>query len=500
MGSRLVGRRQFLMSTLGNAAISTASTLANPIEAAKGAPNFVVILSEAHGWSSTSVASDPARPDSKNEKINTPSLQLLAEQGMRFSRAYASSPRCTPSRAALLTGKSPAQLHMTFVMDDSDARRRPNAGATSVVPPRCILELPDTETTLAESLRDMGYATAHFGKWHVGRKDPASHGFDESDGPTSNRGPNDNEKPNPLAAHEITDRGIDFARRQTRAGKPFYLQISHYSARNAEDVSPPVLDAYVKRTGATNPRVAAACAAVEEMDATIAKLLAALDELKITDNTYVVYTTDHGTQGRNENAPLSQGKGTLWEGGIRVPLIIRGPGIKPGGTSSAHVIGHDLYPTLMDLAGSQTPLPAPIEGGSLRNVLLSGGKGNVSRRFDHFVFHFPHYDHDPDGPSSAIIAGDYKLIRFYESGKRLLFNLSDDIGEQIDLAQNNPDKASLLERSMDEYLKAIGAQMPTRNESPSSQGQSSAPQPKDRPRPPGKTKNDKKEGPRKASR
>ncbi|MBX7259373.1 MAG: sulfatase [Candidatus Hydrogenedentes bacterium] len=496
-----ISRRQFIAAAAALGAAGCHLQRAEGIGAETGnrAPNFVMILSEAHGWSSTSVLSDPARADSKSEVAQTPALTRLAEQGMRFSRAYASSPRCTPSRAAILTGKSPAQLHMTFVTDDGGTRRRPNAAATPIVPPHCLLELPESEMTVAESLRAEGYATAHFGKWHVGHADPSRHGFDESDGPTSNRGPGGNDKPNPLAAHEITDRGIAFARRQVQAGKPFYLQLSHYSARNQEDVSPDVLDAFMKRTGITDPRIASAHAAVEEMDTTIGKLLAALDELKIADNTYVVYTTDHGTQGRNENAPLSEGKGTLWEGGIRVPLIVRGPGIEAGSASTTPVIGHDFYPTFLDLAGSKEPLPKGVEGGSLRGVLNNGGTGAVKRPFDYFVFHFPHYDHDPNGPGTAIIAGNYKLIHFYETDKRLLFNLAEDIGEKRDLAAVEPERTDTLARTMDEYLKAMSAQMPTRNAAAST-GTSDVPQYQDRPRPPGKQKDEKKGGKRNAIR
>jgi arylsulfatase A len=192
-------------------------------------PNFVVILGEGHGWASTAVQMDDAVPQSKSDVVRTPNFEKLAAAGMRFANFYASSPRCTPSRAALFTGISPAQLHMTFVGEGKgDTGDDPGR---KVIPPRCTLELPEQTTTIAEVLRRAGYATAHFGKWHVGRVSPARHGFDESDGATNNGGPDNVANPHPEQLYGMTERGMDFMARQVRAGKPFYLQLSHHASR-----------------------------------------------------------------------------------------------------------------------------------------------------------------------------------------------------------------------------------------------------------------------------
>jgi arylsulfatase A-like enzyme len=195
-------------------------------------PNFVVVLGEGHGWSSTSVQMDDAVPASKSADVSTPNLESLAQGGMRFANFYAASPRCTPSRAAIFTGKSPAALNMTFVGEGKADNR--GAANGKVIPPDCSIELPTGETTIAEFLKANGYATAHFGNWHVGRTEPSIHGFDESDGPTNNGGPENVPNPHPKQLFGMTERGMDFMAREVKEGKPFYLQMSHYAFRHAE--------------------------------------------------------------------------------------------------------------------------------------------------------------------------------------------------------------------------------------------------------------------------
>lgn len=193
--------------------------IATATVAARGAgsrPNFVVIMAEAQGWAQTSVMMDDRVPESKSRVFLTPAVERLAREGMRFTFGYAASPRCTPSRAALFTGKSPAALHMTYV----GAGRDSGPVLTKLIPPDPVLELPASETTVAEILKPLGYATAHFGKWHVGRVDASRHGFDESDGPTSNGGPENVQSPNPKQAYGMTERGIAFMARAQKAGKP----------------------------------------------------------------------------------------------------------------------------------------------------------------------------------------------------------------------------------------------------------------------------------------
>ena len=194
------------------------------------------------------------------------------------------------------------------------------------------------------------------------------------------------------------------------------------------------------------------------MDNTIGMVLDTLDNLKIADKTYVIYTADHGTPGRN--GPLRGGKGGLWNGGIRIPLIIRGPLAKAGAHSHVRTTGADLVPTIADLAGASNSLPKEVEGGSLKQLLSNPKRGTVDRPREELAFHFPHYDKDALGPVSAIVVGDYKLIRAYEEDRLLLFDLSNDLGEQKDLAEAMPEKATELAQRLSDYLADVDAQLP----------------------------------------
>lgn len=423
-------------------------------------PNFVFVLGEGHGWSSTSVPMDDAVPQSKSAFVRTPNFEKLARAGMRFADFYAPSPRCTPSRATFFTGISPARLHMTFVGEGKGDSGGADA-SRKIIPPECVLELPEQTTTIAELLKPAGYATAHFGKWHVGRVSPSRHGFDESDGPTNNGGPDNVDSPHPKQLFGMTERGLDFARRQVKSGKPFYLQLSHYASRRGGDASAEaVAMAKTFGNGLSEQEISQAAADVD-LDIALGKLLKGLDELGIANSTYVIFTTDHGTPGRNP--PLTGGKGTVSEGGLRVPLIVRGPGVQAGVCSHVRAVGADLYSTIAELAGVNERLPKEVEGGSLARVLANAGQGVVHRPREEYVVHFPHYDKDPIGPASSILLGDFKLIRVYESGTLKLFDIARDPGERRDLGTEMPDKAKELDRRLSDCLSAAHAQMPTVN-------------------------------------
>lgn len=425
----------------------TSVLLSNHTEAAQR-PNFVFILGEGQGWTSTSVQMDPREPRSKSDFFYTPSLARLAEQGMRFSRFYAPSPRCTPSRATYFTGVSPAALRMTFVNIKGSASAAEFSSS-----------LPTSTTTIAERLKPAGYATAHFGKWHVGRPAPEEHGFDESDGSTGNSDQFRSSNPNPKQFYLTAQKGIDFMTRNTRASRPFFLQISHYPGRSALDAKPETVEIIRQRTGNRDPRFLSAAAVALDADIATGQVLDAIKRLGIEDNTYLIYTTDHGTPGRN--GLLNSGKGSVYDGGLRVPLIIRGPGIQSGVFSDSLTLGADLYPTISDLAGISVPLPKSVEGGSLKSILQNSGRGTVTRPRSEYVVHFPHYDHDPAGPASAIYVGNYKLIHYYARKQNLLFNLHNDIGEQNDLATTKPAKVAELVERMNAYLHSVNAAFPT---------------------------------------
>lgn len=432
-----------------------------------GRPNFVVILGEAQGWATSSVQMDEALPSSKNDFVRTPNLERLAAGGLRFANFYAASPRCTPTRAALFLGKSPAALHMTFVGEGRGGRESSfSETGSKLLPAPGLIEMPESETTIAEVLQRAGYVTAHFGKWHVGRVSPARHGFTESDGATNNGGPENVENPNPKEAFGMTERGMDFMARQVKAGRPFYLQVSHYAGRGGAAARPETYAAARQRARSDREaRLVESVAVREDMDATIGMLLDRLDALGIADRTYVLYTADHGALGRNANEPLANGKGTVWEGGIRVPLIVRGPGIAAGGC--AHVLAStvDLFPTIAMLARSSEPMPANLEGGSLAPAFADPVHATIRRTREEFVVHFPHYDRDVQGPASALILGSYKLIKRYEVAAPLLFDLSGDPSENHNLASEQAQKAAKLEARMTTYLQAVNAQMPSPNPS-----------------------------------
>ena len=429
--------------------------------AADVGPNFVVIMAEAQGWPNTSVMMDDRLSASKSAVFKTPAVERLAREGMRFAYGYALSPRCTPSRAALLTGIGPAALHMTYV----GVGRETGPVRTALIPPEPVLEMPTAVTTVAEMLKGVGYTTAHFGKWHVGRTDPGKHGFDESDGATNNGGPDGVANPNPKQSFGMTERGIAFMRRAQLAGKPFYLQLSHYPNQER------------KEGGGGNGRDRDTVRAdSDEIDKTVMQLLTALDTLGLPGRTYVIYTADHGGQGRNGNAPLSGGKGAVTEGGLRVPFLIRGPGIAGNVCSRVPVTACDVLPTIAELAGVRAALPAAVEGGSLAAVLRDqAGRGNVQRSREELVFHFPHYDMGNGGPATAILLGGYKLVRNYEKKTQRLFDLENDPGEERDLAAKLPEKAAELDARLTRYLNAVAAQLaqpnpnydPTKADNPS---------------------------------
>ena len=199
------------------------------------------------------------------------------------------------------------------------------------------------------------------------------------------------------------------------------------------------------------------------IDSTVGQVLDAVEKLGIKNNTYIVYTTDHGTQGKN--GVLAGGKGDVLEGGIRVPFLVSGPGVKGNVVSHVRVSATDLFPTFVALAGVKEPLPKLVEGGSLVPVLTGGGVGTVQRPREEFVVHFPHYDKNPQGPASSILLGDYKLTHLYETGENRLFDLSKDPGEKNDLAKQMPDRVAQLEGRLNDYLKAVNANMPSLNTS-----------------------------------
>lgn len=451
-----ISRRQLLALGATTAAPLCLGLAGAPARGTRRRPNFVFILSDDQRWNGLSVAMHDAVPGSRSDYYRTPHLERLARQGMRFSAAYAPAPVCSPTRISVLTGKSPAQLHWTKAAPVVTA-----ADGYKLIPPAIVRQIADRETTIGEILKRAGYATAHFGKWHLRGGGPGRHGFDVHDGDTGNEDAEPFRDPNPVDIFGISRRASAFMEANVKAGKPFYAQLSHHALHYPEHALKATLEACARRRPRANPREIAVAAMTENLDTGVGVVLDAIDRLGIADSTYVIYMSDNGAGGGRGRGPLRGGKGSLWEGGIRVPLIVRGPGVRAGACCHVRVVGYDLFPTFCELAGVTAPLPHGVEGGSIVS-LLEDGKGAVKRPREELVFHFPHYQ-GPDGPQSAVLLGDCKLLRFYETGAVRLYDLGSDIGERHDLAQEMPDKAAELARRLAEHLRAVGAQMPVRN-------------------------------------
>jgi len=412
-------------------------------------PNIIFMLSDDQGWNGLSVAMHPDVPASRGANYNTPSLEKLAAQGMRFSAAYAPAPVCSPTRISLQTGKSPALLHWTKAAPPETGRK--------LNEPILIKNIPASETTIGELLRQAGYATAHYGKWHIRGGGPGQHGYDEHDGDTGNEEAFRFKDPNPVDIFGMASKAAAFMEKSQKAGKPFYIQLSWNALHAPGNALKTTLTKYQKLGEGKNMERAAI---TEDLDTGVGRVLKSIDQLGLAGETYVIYMSDNGAGGGR--GALAGGKGDLYEGGIRVPLIIRGPGVKANSWCHVRTVGYDMLPTFCEWAKvSASSLPKGIEGGSIAAVLGNAGAGSIKRPREELVFHFPHYQ--GDAPHSAIFMGNLKLIRFYEDNKTVLFDLSRDIGEKNDLSKQMPAEAVRLGKKLQDYLVAVHAQMPTPN-------------------------------------
>ncbi len=430
-------------------------------------PNVVLILADDMSWVGTSVQMDPDRPDSRSDYHQTPALERLAREGMRFSDAYSPHPNCSPTRLAIQTGKTPAQLNMSDIINR-------NRGAfyegLPMIPPQHIDHIPHEERTIAELIKEhrQGYVTAHFGKWHLAGGGPGKHGYDEHSGTTSNaegRAP----EPDPKRTVSVTTRAVDFLRHRKTANEPFFLQVSYYAVHLGIFAFEETVEKFESRPKGGRHKHAGHAAMTHELDVGVGRILEALDRLELAEDTYVIFTSDNGSyldagdERVSSNAPLKGQKASTWEGGIRVPLLVRGPGIEAGSTSRAVVTGTDLFPTVASMVGIRAELSPLVEGGDLFGLLQAGGKGRVSRRFNTLVWHFPHYQTQKGTtPMSSIRAGRWKMVREYESGKDHLFDLSEDLGESTDVLAENEGVAKRLARQLERYLTAVDAPMARR--------------------------------------
>lgn len=438
----------------------------------KTSPNFVFILADDMGWTGLSTKMHDKIDDSKSDFYKTPYLNTLAAEGMRFSCAYSPSSMCTPSRASFLTGKSPAQLHMT-----TPGPSHRVISDRKVIPPKHIDQFPEAEKTIAEILKKKGYASAYFGKWHLNGGGPGKHGFVKHDGETGNKSADNVSDSNPKDIFGMTKRADAFMEKQVKAGKPFYVQLSHYALHKPVQALAETKKEFSALPAGERHNNVDYAAMTKDLDTSVGMLMKKIETLGISGNTYVIFMSDNGAGGRRnskENFPLSGGKATLMEGGIRVPLIIKGPGIKADTFCHDNVTGCDLFPTLCELAGIKT-MPNGVEGTSLV-PLLYGKEKEFNRKRKELIFHFPHYGKGAlQVPQSAILLDNMKLIKDYETDDIKLFDLDKDISEKNDLSKLKPEIAKKLEAKMNAYLKEINAQLPTKNPDydPSTEGKSS---------------------------
>ena len=440
-------------------------------------PNFVLIYADDLGYTQTSVSMMKGRPELAHELHQTPNLEKLAARGMRFSSAYCPSPVCTSSRASIQFGKTTARVGCISIHDVVMNKKQIDLGKN---------------LSIAEMLKEAnkGYVTAFFGKGCSPMGWFKQHGYDDTDfihktpngnahgdwwePTTKTRVPADD----PKRMFSLAKTSVDYLEKRAKDKKPFYLMISHYAVhvRNTslKSTRAKYLKILAERNGIAGgiPDIskfdanasempkklqslwekANYAAMMENMDTSIGIVLDKLKALGLEENTYVIFSSDNG--GGSKNTPLQGGKAKMWEGGLRIPMIVAGPGIAPNSQCDQPVAQWDYLTTMHDLAGSKAPLPDDLDGISLRPVFEKGNAGKLAQRDTGFVFHFPaHYT----TPITSYRAGDYKLMRQLNTGEVKLFNVVTDMGEYKELSEIMPDKTKEMIRDLDAYLNKVGA-------------------------------------------
>ncbi len=428
-------------------------------------PNIVLLLSDDQDWNGLSTRMHPDMPGSRSDYYETPRLAAFAAQGMRFSNGYAPAPVCSPTRISLLTGMTSARLGWT--------KAAPPESGHKLIEGSSRKSILDEETTFPELLHRAGYASAHFGKWHLAGGGPEHHGFDVSDGDTGNRDADPFTDPNPVDIFGMTDRAKSFMATQLKAGRPFYLQMSYHALHRPENAMKSSLARFEDKPTGRIHRDPARAAITYDLDTGVGRLLDAIHDLGLEKNTYVIYMADNGGGGGGGKGGsgsadrLHGGKGTLGEGGIRVPFIVRGPGVVPDSWCHQPVVGYDWFPTFCGWAGVKEKLPEKIDGGDLSRLLL-GKDTPVQRRDTCLLFHFPHYQGDT--PQSSLREGDLKLVLFHEDNSRKLYDLAKDPSERHDLSEARKEDAGRLEAKLRARLAEAAAKMPSPNPTPDASG------------------------------
>jgi len=457
----MIDRRQFLASlvapALGRAA---AQRIAAPL-------NLLFILIDDMGWRDLGCYG--------SSFYETPNIDRLAGESVRFTNAYAACPVCSPTRASILTGKYPARLHLTDWIPGRNQWQ-----SARLLTPQFRQELPLEEVTIAQALKPLGYASASIGKWHLGGPPfyPDKHGFDLNVGGTAKGQPDSYfgpfHLPNLAGGSKdeyLTDRLSVEAEKFLEANhnRPFFLYLPEFAVHLPLQAKPGAIEHFHAKAKAGAPqRDPVYAAMISSLDDNVGRILKKLDDLGISERTVVFFMSDNGglvyegqrRQPVTSNAPLRAGKGHLYEGGIREPMMIRWPGVtKAGSICEAPVGSIDFFPTILEIAGLKPDPQWSVDGVSLVRLLKRTGP----LRRDALYWHYPHYSNQGGVPGGAIRAGDYKLIEFFEDGRLELYNLATDVRESDDLAQREPKRAAALQGKLKQWRNAVGASMPVAN-------------------------------------
>jgi len=413
--------------------------------------NVVVILVDDLGWTDLGCYGSALH--------HTPRLDRLARQGVRFTDAYAAAPNCSPTRSSIITGQSPAT---TGITDYIPGRKVPSA---QFVPPEGQHELPPDIPTLAERLQDVGYASASVGKWHLGEGEafPSNRGFDVAVAPGQEHHrsmfppygvPGLDGEDGEYLTDRLSRAGVQFIRRH--ADQPFFLYLPHYAVHRPQEGKERLVETYRQRLPDDADDRAVYAAVVEAVDQSVGRIVDALRDEGIFSNTLLFFTSDNGPTDVSPPRPLRSRKGTMYEGGIRVPLIAAGAGVTAG-TVDTPVITHDLCATALDVAGADQA--EAVEGRSLWPLL----KARTPPSRDALYWHFPHYSWREQRPAGAVREGRYKLITYYGCDEVELYDLEADIGETKDLSSQKPDRAGRLQRMHQRWRRHTDAVMPEPN-------------------------------------
>lgn len=440
------------------------------VSAQNTAPNIVFIMADDMGWKDLACYGNPY-----NE---TPNIDKLASQGIRFTQAYSACPVCSPTRASIMTGKYPARLQLTnYIKGERTDAKSP------VLPANWKPYLEGSETTLPELLKTKGYATGMAGKWHLGNdkeQSPWDQGFDYARMISKNGldyynysislDANQNEftdKGTEYLTDKLTDYGVEFIRQNSK--KPFFLYLT-YSAPHVfivprGDKLRKYFFKYAKMDEKFNPYYAAM---VESLDDGVGRIMETLNEQNLLENTLVVFTSDNGGLGLDELgpiptscAPLRKWKGHIYEGGTRVPAIVSWPGkIKAGTVSDQYYSSIDYLPTFCELTGI-SKLPDHLDGKSLAPILFH--PDHQPKQDRPLFWHYPHFSNQLGRPAGSVRLGDYKLVELYETGTLELYNLNDDLSEVNNLANEMPEKLREMHSLLVNWRKEVNAQMPVQN-------------------------------------